>query len=245
MNILICDDEPLAVLRLERLVCDLGHHVIATASDGQEVIEMTKIYKPDVILLDIQMPQMDGLACARALASLPIKPAIIFCTAYDTHALTAFQIKANGYLLKPIAKTDLKQQLEAIAQFNQAQVSSLREQEYERQNKKYRQYITAKSHRGMELIHIQDIHYFLADQKYVTVRHQRGKVLIDETLKDLEQEFAEFFIRIHRNALVSINYLTAIESVAGQQHVLMKETNERLIVSRRHAAQLRERIQCL
>lgn len=241
MKILICDDEPLAVIRLSRLVQDLGHEVIATASHGVEVVELAKHYKPEVILLDIQMPQMDGLQCARELSKLPVKPAVIFCTADNTHALTAFQIQANGYLLKPIAKSALKQQLEALTTFNQVQVNSLKEQ----QHKKQRQHITAKSHRGMELIPIEDIHYFLADQKYVTIRHEQGKILIDETLKDLEQEFSDLFIRVHRNALISLKYLGGLESVAGQQHVRIRQTDERLVVSRRHLAQLRERLQSL
>lgn len=241
MNILICDDEPLAVIRLSRLVKDLGHEVIATASHGAEVIQLAQYYKPDVILLDIQMPQMDGLACAQMLAQLSVKPAIVFCTADNRHALTAFQIQADGYLLKPIAKSALKHQLDCLAKVNQVQLNSLKEQE----GKQQRQHITAKSHRGMELIPVEDIHYFLADQKYVTIRHENGKVLIDETLKDLEQEFADQFVRIHRNALISLKYLGGLESSAGQQHARMRQTDERLVVSRRHLAQLRERLQSL
>lgn len=245
MNVLICDDEPLAVIRLTRLVEDLGHCVIATASHGQEVLELAKLYKPDVILLDIQMPQMDGLQCARQLTTLMTKPAVVFCTADNSHALAAFQIQANGYLLKPIAKSALKQQLDSLEQFHQAQMSHLKKQENERLNKQQRQHITVKSHRGMEMIPVDDIHYFLADQKYVTVRHMRGKILIDETLKELEQEFIDLFIRIHRNALVSLRYLAGLESSTGQQYVKIKETGERLIVSRRHLSQLRERLQTL
>lgn len=241
MNILICDDEPLAVIRLSRLVKDLGHEVIATASHGAEVIQLAQYYKPDVILLDIQMPQMDGLSCAQMLAQLPVKPAIVFCTADNRHALTAFQIQADGYLLKPIAKSALKHQLDCLAKVNQVQLNSLKKQE----GKQQRQHITAKSHRGMELIPVEDIHYFLADQKYVTIRHENGKVLIDETLKDLEQEFADQFVRIHRNALISLKYLGGLESSAGQQHARMRQTDERLVVSRRHLAQLRERLQSL
>ncbi len=109
-----------------------------------------------------------------------------------------------------------------------------------------RHQITAKTYRGVELIPIENIYYFLADQKYVTVRHKNGSVLIDETLKELEQEFSERFIRIHRNALVSVDYLEGLELVtSGQYQVRCREVSERLSVSRRHLPQLRERMQKL
>ena len=245
MDILICDDEPLAVERLVRLVSDLGHQVVATAEHGGQVYDLVLEYEPDVVLLDIQMPEIDGLSCARQLAQLEIKPAIIFCTAYDQHALQAFQSQAQAYLLKPIAKNELREVLNQICKPNQAQVSQF-QQSSSQISKKQRQHITAKSHRGVELIPVEQVYYFLADQKYVTIRHQKGSVLIDETLKDLELEFADQFIRIHRNALVSIKFLDGIESIcSGQYQVRLRDIAERLVISRRHLPQLRESIQQL
>lgn len=245
MDILICDDEPLAVERLVRLVSDLGHQVVATAEHGGQVYDLVLEYEPDVVLLDIQMPEIDGLSCARQLAQLEIKPAIIFCTAYDQHALQAFQSQAQAYLLKPIAKNELREVLDQICKPNQAQVSQF-QQSSSQISKKQRQHITAKSHRGVELIPVEQVYYFLADQKYVTIRHQKGSVLIDETLKDLELEFADQFIRIHRNALVSIKFLDGIESIcSGQYQVRLRDIAERLVISRRHLPQLRESIQQL
>ncbi|PVZ87711.1 DNA-binding response regulator [Serratia sp. S1B] len=245
MDILICDDEPLAVERLVRLVSDLGHQVVATAEHGGQVYDLVLENEPDVVLLDIQMPEIDGLSCARQLANLEIKPAIIFCTAYDQHALQAFQSQAQAYLLKPIAKNELREVLDQVCKPNQAQVSQF-QQSSSQISKKQRQHITAKSHRGVELIPIEQVYYFLADQKYVTIRHQKGSVLIDETLKDLELEFADQFIRIHRNALVSIKFLDGIESIcSGQYQVRLRDVAERLVISRRHLPQLRESIQQL
>lgn len=107
-----------------------------------------------------------------------------------------------------------------------------------------RQHIVAKTYRGVELVPVENIYYFLADQKYVTVRHKNGSVLIDETLKDLENEFGDKFIRIHRNALVSVDFLDGLEVIgSGQYQVRCRELNERLAVSRRHLPSLRERIQ--
>ncbi|WP_089604127.1 LytR/AlgR family response regulator transcription factor [Acinetobacter piscicola] len=245
MDILVCDDEPLAVERLSRLVSQLGHHVIATAQHGQQALDMVQQFEPDVVLLDIQMPEMDGLTCAQYLAHFNPMPAIVFCTAYDEHALQAIQSQAKGYLLKPIAKDELEAVLENVTKLTQAQLTNLEKKEL-MEEKVQRQQIAAKTYRGLELIPVENIYYFLADQKYVTVRHKNGSVLIDETLKDLETEFADRFIRIHRNALISLDYLDGLEMVAsGQYQARCRELEERLAVSRRHLPLLRERMQNL
>lgn len=245
MDILICDDEPLAVERLSRLVTQMGHQVVATAAYGQQAIEMVQFYQPDVVLLDIQMPEMDGLTCAQYLRQLEPSPAIVFCTAYDQHALDAFKSHAEGYLLKPIMQQELQQVLDQLTKLTQAQMSNLKQKE-DMDNQTQRHQIAAKTYRGVELVPVENIYYFLADQKYVTVRHKNGSVLIDETLKDLELEFGERFIRIHRNALVSVDYLEGLEVInSGQYQVRCRELDERLSVSRRHLPNLRERIQKL
>jgi two-component system, LytTR family, response regulator AlgR len=246
MDILICDDEPLALERLSRLVTQLGHHVAGTASHGQQAIELAKSLEPDVVLLDIQMPEMDGLVCAQYLRQLEPMPAIIFCTAYDHHALDAFKSNAEGYLLKPVMQQELQQVLDHLTKLTQAQMSSIKQKEIMEELKISRHQIAAKTYRGVELVPLENVYYFLADQKYVTVRHKNGSVLIDETLKDLETEFGDQFIRIHRNALVSVNYLDGLEVVSsGQYQVRCRELEERLAVSRRHLPNLRERIQKL
>lgn len=245
MDILICDDEPLAVERLSRLVSQLGHQVIATAQHGKQTLEMVQQFEPDVVLLDIQMPEMDGLSCAQHLAHFNPMPAIVFCTAFDEHALQAIQSQAKGYLLKPIAKDELETVLGNVTKLTQAQLTQIEKKEL-MEEKVQRQQIAAKTYRGLELIPVENIYYFLADQKYVTVRHKNGSVLIDETLKDLETEFSDRFIRIHRNALISLDYLDGLEMVAsGQYQARCRELEERLAVSRRHLPLLRERMQNL
>ena len=246
MDILICDDEPLATERLARLVTQLGHQVVATASHGEQAIELADEHQPDVVLLDIQMPEMDGLSCAQHLRELDPMPAIVFCTAYDEHALDAFKSQAEGYLLKPVMQQELQQVLDHLTKLTQAQLSHIKQKENMEELNIKRHQITAKTYRGVELVPVENIYYFLADQKYVTVRHKNGSVLIDETLKDLEQEFGQQFIRIHRNALVSVHYLEGLELInSGQYQVRCRELDERLSVSRRHLPYLRERIQKL
>lgn len=246
MDVLICDDEPLATERLARLVTQLGHQVVATASHGEQAIELAGEHQPDVVLLDIQMPEMDGLSCAQHLRELDPMPAIVFCTAYDEHALDAFKSQAEGYLLKPVMQQELQQVLDHLTKLTQAQLSHIKQKENMEELNIKRHQITAKTYRGVELVPVENIYYFLADQKYVTVRHKNGSVLIDETLKDLEHKFADQFIRIHRNALVSIDYLEGLEVInTGQYQVRCRELEERLAVSRRHLPTLRERIQKL
>lgn len=246
MDVLICDDEPLATERLARLVTQLGHQVVATASHGEQAIELADEHQPDVVLLDIQMPEMDGLSCAQHLRELDPMPAIVFCTAYDEHALDAFKSQAEGYLLKPVMQQELQQVLDHLTKLTQAQLSHIKQKENMEELNIKRHQITAKTYRGVELVPVENIYYFLADQKYVTVRHKNGSVLIDETLKDLEHEFADQFIRIHRNALVSTHYLEGLEVInTGQYQVRCRELEERLAVSRRHLPTLRERIQKL
>ncbi|MBJ9425053.1 LytR/AlgR family response regulator transcription factor [Acinetobacter seifertii] len=243
MKVLICDDEPLAVERLSRLVSKMGHEVVATAHHGQDALEQARLHQPDVILLDIQMPGMNGLVCAEQLSQLNPRPAIVFCTAYDQHALEAFKSQAQAYLLKPIDPAELEQALKQLTQLTQAQLNALPNPELLQVLKTQRHQIAAKTYRGVELIPVENIYYFLADQKYVTIRHKNGSVLIDETLKELETEFADQFIRIHRNALVSIAYLDGLELVSsGQYQVRLRGLDERLSVSRRHLSTLRERI---
>lgn len=243
MRIVVCDDEPLARERLVRIVREAGHEVVAQATTGIEAIRAVKEYQPDVILLDIRMPEMDGIRCSKEINMLEHPPAIVFVTAYDHYAIAAFQAHAIGYLLKPANKDELLDVLTKATTLNTAQLNEIRKLE-DPTAKPSRQHIAARTHRGVELIALNDIYYFTADQKYVKVRHKKGIVLIDDTLKELEAEFERELFRIHRNALINLDYLDLLETVdSGQYQVRFKDINETLAVSRRHLAALREKIQ--
>lgn len=242
MRVLICDDESLARERLARLIDGLDDcQLVGQAENGEQALALVPRLEPDVVLLDLRMPGMDGMTTAERLTQLPMPPAIIFCTAYDDQALAAFEVQAVGYLLKPVRKEQLAQALARARRVNRPQLEALREQQDSSSG--VRGHISARTHRGLELIPVDDVRYFLADQKYVTVRHGHGEVLIDETLKDLEQEFGERFIRIHRNALLALSFLDGLELMApGQYQVRLKGVDERLSVSRRHLGDLKERM---
>lgn len=247
MKVLVCDDEKLARDRIARLIVKMDkHELVGEAENGVDTIDKVAALSPDVVLLDIRMPGMDGIEAAHHLAKLDSPPAVIFCTAYDEYALDAFKVKAVDYLLKPVRGEDLSEALSHASRLNKVQLQTLEKEFSGDDESRSRTHISAKSHRGIELIPVADIRYFLADQKYVTVRHGSGEILIDETLKELETEFGERFVRIHRNALIAIDFLEGLSvETAGHYKARLQGLDESLVVSRRHVSRLRKLMQRL
>ena len=237
MRVMIVDDERPALTRLSGMLeGNPDYQVCCEASNGLEAVRLAEEYKPDIILLDIRMPGMDGLEAARHLAEMEQPPAVIFTTAYGEHALEAFETHAVAYLLKPIRKEKLLEALSVAAKPNKAQLSQIATET----QKDKRTHICARVRGNLELIPLIDIYYFYADQKYVTVRHKNGEVLIEEPLKNLEVEFSDEFLRVHRNALVAINIVNGMEKTPeGRFHVRLKGLDETLEISRRHVPQVR------
>lgn len=240
MEILIVDDEPLARQRLTRMIEKLEeHHLVGEAEDAESALAAIDEHDPDVVLLDVRMPGKDGLALAHEISALECPPAIIFCTAFDQYALDAFGTSAVGYLLKPIKAEQLQDALAKAQKLNKVQLALVQPNTSE--SKTTRTHISAKTRRGIELIPLDDVRYFVADHKYVTVFHRTGEHLLDETLKELEEEFAPRFIRIHRNALVSAKHIEAIErATQGQHQIRLADTDQRPIISRRHVSSVKE-----
>ena len=239
-RVLIVDDEPPARERLRRLLSELGDvEVAAEAGNGEQAVRLAGELRPDVVLLDVRMPGMDGLEAARHMALLPEPPAVVFTTAYDAYAMEAFDAQAIGYLLKPVRAEKLSAALRHAARLAGKQLQRLAAGSPQHAT---RTHVAARLGDQVRLIPVSEIYYFAADQKYTTVRHQGGNDLIEDSLRTLENEFAAQFVRVHRNALVSVNRLAAIERDAqGQYQVVLRDINERLAVSRRLAGELRER----
>lgn len=241
MRVVIVDDEPLARERLRRLLADFpGYQVVGEAGDGESALDIIDEEEPDLVLLDIRMGGMDGLQVARQLQELELPPAVIFTTAYSEHALSAFDANAQAYLLKPIRQEKLKDALMRVRKPNRAQKPAVSAPIEGARPK--REFVLATTRDGLVRVPVDDIVYFLADQKYTTVCHLHGEVLIEESLKTLEDDFAPWFLRIHRKALVATRFIAGLErDREGEQHhwLKMKHAKEPLPVSRRRLAEVR------
>jgi len=243
MNVLIVDDEPLARERLGRLVGELdGYRVLEpSASNGEEALILIEELRPDIVLLDIRMPGLDGLQVAAKLCERDAPPAVIFCTAHDEFAVEAFQVSAVGYLVKPVRPEHLAEALQKAERPNRVQLAALTRPAAIAGNGP-RSHISARTRKGIELIPLAQVIYFIADHKYVTLRHENGEVLLDEPLKALEDEFGERFVRVHRNALVYRDRIERLQRTPlGHFQLFLKGLEgEPLTVSRRHVAGVRK-----
>ncbi len=242
MKVVIADDEPLARERLRMLLAELpGVQVVAEAGDGREALHACAEHDPDLVLLDIAMPGIDGLEAARHLAAFDPRPAVVFCTAYDVHALSAFEAAAIDYLVKPVRPERLVAALQRARTFTAGRVPTLSAPAGQR-----RTHLCARLRGSLRLIPIQDVHYLQADEKYVVVHHARGEDLIEESLKSLEEEFVERFVRIHRNCLVARHEIVELKRAPdGHVQAVLRHGDHPLEVSRRCVAGLRETVKHL
>ncbi len=231
MNILIVDDEPLARKRTHKLLNDIENcYVVGEAESGNEALEQCERLQPDLVLLDIRMPGIDGLETAQHLNMSKNPPAIIFCTAYEDHALEAFDAKAIDYLLKPIRRERLADALLKAKRYSGPELQLTQEALASK-----RTHICARIRGNLILVAISDIICFIADHKYITIRYDKGEILIEDSLKSLESEFNPQFIRIHRNALVARDRILGLsKNSEGQSFINLNNIDEPLEISRRN-----------
>ena len=229
MRILVADDEALARDHLAGLVRRLGdgYEVVGEAANGREALEHCAREPVDLVLMDIQMPGMDGLEAARRLNEMPVPPAVIFTTAHAEHALPAFEVNGAGYLLKPIRLEKLREALERVTRVTRPLL--------EKEEIRPELWVTARFRGNLERIPFSSIYFFRAESKYVVVRHQGGEALIEDSLKTLERRFGERVIRVHRNALVVPEKIRGLERRGeGSMQVVFDGIDEGVEVSRRH-----------
>ncbi len=236
-GVLIVDDEPPARSRLRQLVGEIaGFQVVGEAGHGEEALALCQRLKPDVVLLDIRMPGLDGLQVAGHLAAWEERPAVVFTTAYDEYAIQAFEAQAVGYLLKPVRLERLQQSLARAARVSRPQLTGL-------PGAGPRTHLCVQRARGLQMIPVDDVLCFQAEQKYVTAHYPGGEALLDQPLKDLEQEFGERLLRIHRNALIAVAWLDSLErDDQGVWQVRLRGDLPPLPVSRRHVGDVKRRL---
>ncbi|MBK8957881.1 MAG: response regulator transcription factor [Proteobacteria bacterium] len=239
MRILVVDDEPLARRRLVSQVAELGMgEVVGEADDGLACLAAVERLAPEVVLLDVRMPGMDGLEVARHLGTLATPPLVIFTTAYDEHALAAFESHALDYLLKPVRSERLRDALQRAETLRVGR-EVLAEQQLPASVR--RRHVSAVVGGALRLMPIIEVLYFQADQGYVSAVSAHGQLLIEDSLRALEEEFPDDFVRIHRNALVAPAHVRGLERDAeGNVFVVFEARPERLMVSRRLMAQVRK-----
>ncbi len=251
-SILIVDDEPLARSRLRELLADLSpdfpHRIVGEAPNAPEALSQIEASQPQIVLLDIQMPGMTGIELARHISARAQSgetarpmPLIIFVTAYDEHAVEAFEVRAIDYLLKPVRSERLAQAL------RRAMTRLPREHAHEidqlaRATNTRRRHLSVHERGRVILVPLEQVVYLKAELKYITVRTREREFLIEESLAGLEDEFADRFVRIHRNALVARPSIAGFERVQPQGEgdggdpfwqVVLRDVTERLPVSRR------------
>jgi len=231
LNILIIDDEKPARDRLRRLLTDLPRYGVAgEAASGSQALEMIRELEPDILLLDISMPGMDGMSLARVLQDGGASAAVIFCTAYQDQAIRAFEVEAVDYLVKPVRTERLEKALEKARRY-------LGRDQGQREEHYLRSTVGGK----VVLTSIHSVIALVAEDKYTTVIHEKGTTVIDESLTELDRRFKDLFFRIHRNSLISRKHLRGLERTSeGHTQVLLSGTDRKPEVSRRNIASLRK-----
>ena len=244
LRVLIVDDEAPARNRVRDLLSDcalkLPLEIAGEAENGRIAIGMLPTCDADVVLLDIRMPEIDGIEVAQHLLKLDDPPIVIFTTAYDAYALKAFEVHAIDYLLKPIR---LGRLFDALARART--ITPLRLEVLRALKPEARSHLAISERGRIHLIPVNDIAFLKAELKYVTVRTAEREFPLEESLAKLEQEFLGRFVRIHRNCLVAKDAVRGFERVAdadGEGHwvVVLKGIAEKLAVSRRQQHIVRE-----
>lgn len=244
MKVLIADDEASARDRLRGLLAEIDPalSVVGEAGDGGEALRLIAQAQPDLVLLDIRMPRIDGLEAARQIARMPAPPAVVFITAHDDYALDAFEAGAVDYLLKPVRKQRLEAALGKARRFTEAAWRKL-DAALPPERRPVRTHLCAYCHGELRLVPLAEVAYCRAENKYTTVRFDGGEALLEDSLTALEQEFGERFVRIHRNTLAALERAEGLEKLAGGGMGLrLSGVPEALEVSRRLLAGVRDKL---
>lgn len=236
MKILIVDDEEFARLRLRSLlaqIADPPHQVVGEAGHAAAALQLLARQPADLVLLDIGLPGENGLQLAARFAAAPGSPAVVFVTAHADHALAAFEHDAVDYLTKPVRRERLHAALQRVAQ-RRARAAVAEGP------------ALVVSDRGRVLrVPLAEVLYLRAEAKSVTLRSASRTYVLDDALSDLEQRLGAGFVRIHRNAVVAIAAVRALERHAAPDAdgegwaVRLAPADEWLAVSRRQLPAVR------
>jgi two-component system response regulator AlgR len=241
LRVLVVDDEALARSRLVTLLGDCRNPAALVAAQAAQAVQAMQTLQHqtfDVVLLDIHMPGTDGLGLAKVLGALAHPPALVFVTAHAEHAVQAFELDAVDYLTKPVRLERLQAALQKAERYLQNRVAA--QQEVEPAD-----VLIIQDRNRTERLPLGEVIYFKAELKYITVRTAARSYILDGSLGDLEEKYADRFLRIHRNALIAKRAARALEKhhdpEEGEGWALRLDgVSEQLFVSRRQLAAVRE-----
>jgi two-component system response regulator AlgR len=240
LNVLVVDDEALARARLRTLLGDCTAPTAVVAAEAADAVQAMAALQHgsfDVVLLDIRMPGLDGMALAQRIAALPRPPAVVFVTAHAEHAVQAFELEALDYLTKPVRLERLQQTLQKVERLVQSERGLIPDLTGEM--------LVIQDRGRTERVPLAEVLYFKAELKYITVRTARRSYILDGSLNELETRHAARFMRIHRNALIARQAVRALEKHFDPEEgegwaVRLSGIDELLSVSRRQVSAVRE-----
>lgn len=244
LRVAITDDEAPARNRIRNLLEDVSEmlpiELVGEAENGRKLLELVEEHPADVVLLDIRMPEMDGLEAARHLQKLEDPPHVVFTTAYDDYAVSAFELHAIDYLVKPIRLRRLHDALSRVRSITRISLDVLNEVAPDA-----RTHLSIQERGKVQLVPVAEILYLRAELKYVTIRTAQRELLLEESLSSLEEEFGDRFVRIHRNCLVARDHIEAFEKESqpgtdARWVIRVRSVDERLPVSRRQQSIVRQ-----
>lgn len=236
LRVLAVDDERPALSELAYLLGrDERVHAVHTATDGATALRLMQEIGVDAVFLDIRMPGLSGMDLARVLSRFRHSPAVVFVSAYDAHALDAFEVKAVDYLLKPVREQRLREAVRRVIEVRRPSAPAPAEQGSD-------ETIPVELGGVTRFIQRSDIRYVEAQGDYARLHTAEGSHLVRVPLSVLEERWAsEGFVRIHRSHLVSVAHIVEIRTESGRCTVEV-EGGEILQVSRRHTRELRDRL---
>jgi len=232
---LIVDDEPPARARLKRLLSKIeGCEFAGEAESGSRALSLIPDLQPDLVLLDISMPGIDGMALAATLQEMDQAPAVVFCTAWPDRALAAFDRDAVDYLVKPVRLERLESAVGKVRRYLARPRTG---------DSPTEEFLRATVGGRTTLVALSNVYCLVAEDKYTTVHFKDGQTVVNDSLVELERRHAGLLLRVHRNTLVSTAHIRGLEKASGGRFLLALEgTGFRPEVSRRRLPAVRRHI---
>ena len=243
--VVLCDDEPLAREALRDLIAaDERLLLVGEAADGAQALKLLRALKPRLVFMDIQMPELTGLEVVRQLAGTTPWPAIVFTTAYDQHAVTAFELHAVDYLLKPFsgerfqAAVDRVLATDAVAPAAQAeQALAARATQADAPLER----VLVRDRGQIFPIPVAEIEYLKSDSKYTAIAARGSQFYVRVPLAELEPRLpAARFLRVHRNAIVNLDFVVSMKPDEQSQLELKMTDGSTLLANREASKALRD-----